>query len=888
MDARRGKFFWSAGGVEILMVTDTEKERVGLVGRDNELAEAANALESGSGAVVVGDGGIGKTALVRAAAARSSCYVVNVRGSRVSGKTPFGALAWLISDLPEGVVSHPVKLLRELESALQQQADGKQILLLVDNAEHLDDSTAMILSQLVRRAAVAVLATAENLSASAAEFLSLWTEGLLHRIDLVALPTEQTRELMENILGDRVSSIAAQAMQRHSGGNPQMIKLLTQEQADEGCLVRQDAVWGLAKPLVFSGQVAELITARLKRLPPAERALVQLLALANELPLPVVQTLFPAETMDSLEEARVVDITDRVIRLSSAGTAAAIAGAIPPGRSRELWEEVSPLVDPSSLGPAALDGFARWSLACQGTLDPDTATRAARMSTVSDDPESALKYIRAVPIHQRSQVMLLEEVQALQDCGDYPEALRVLNRLPDKADPGHLELWTELMLQKAGLLRLVPSHGDPAEVLNRISAALPASGDEGATRRGEAAVLLMHNSLAIDDGRLADVTDQLSEVAADRSLSPALRVRAVVLHAQFFALSGKGEELLELLPAFREHFSVTLGTGSMDSVHIRMFQALLAAGEYTRAEELVNGLMDGGNRRAFRGSAGDVATGLIHALAGRQDSSLSALLSASSQIQLQDPYDILPLAQAVLAYVLALRGSAEEAGFGADAIEEYKYQPQELVRHISRALRLQAQLAGDASLCGELRSMARRCVSEGMLPVALHCLAAATRHGDPGAARELAETAGLATGRWARALYCFGAGHDRSDPALLLESAEQASRLGNELLCNSAAGAALLLLDGRTDARSRGQSRNALKLEHRSFRKLCDANSIEQRMAALSPFEADLARRAAGSATRGEISGALNLSPRTIDWHLGKIFDKLHVSGRSELTEVLR
>ena len=36
-----------------------------------------------------------------------------------------------------------------------------------------------------------------------------------------------------------------------------------------------------------------------------------------------------------------------------------------------------------------------------------------------------------------------------------------------------------------------------------------------------------------------------------------------------------------------------------------------------------------------------------------------------------------------------------------------------------------------------------------------------------------------------------------------------------------------------------------------------------------------------------ELGEQMNLSPRTVDWHLGKIYSKLHVSSRTELAELL-
>ena len=871
------------------MLSRTEIVQDRLVGRDEALAELAHGLHAAAGAVVIGPAGIGKTALIRAAAADPAYYPVTIRGSRVSGKTPFGALAWLISEMTEDVEARPEQLLHELDSLLAQRAGGKRILLVLDSVEWLDNWTGMAVSQLVRRSGARVLAAAENFSDSAPDLLALWTEGLLHRVDLAPLATEETRELMQNLLDGPVSSMAAQSMQRHSGGNPQLITLLTRDQADEGSLVRQDGAWVLAKPLVFSGQAAEVITARLKRLPSDERSLVQLLALCSDLPLPVVLKLFPAETIDSLEEARVVEITDQAIHLASAGTAAAIAAAIPPGRSRELWEEVSVLLDPKLLRPGAVIRFARWTLASQGTLDPETASRAASLSMTYDDPESALRFIRAVPQGKRSHTMLLAEVQALRESGDCLGALHALDRLQPSASPGKPAFWVEIMLQKAALLQMLPHHGDAAQVLETICTTISSHAGTAAHRMWEARVLLMRAAAAIDAGRPAEVPERLGSMAADRTLSRTVRLQALALHAQFLAVSGDFEELLTVVQPFRDGFQGTLGNNTMDSPHIRILLAVIAAGEHRLAEQLVEELVDGANRRAFRGSAGDVVTGVIHALAGREDKALAALTSATCQIRVQDPYDVLPLVQALSARVLALQGNAQAAEREASEAAEFKYRPQEMIRLMAGVLRLEALLAEDThKLCGELRSIAKTSINLGIVPIALHCLASAASRGDQAAARELAAAASSAKGRWASALYSYGAGLVQGSPSLLLESAALADELGNDLLCNRAARAALQLLDGQTGSDGRAQARNALRLEHGSFRNLRDANSIQARLAALTPFEADLAHRAAGSATRKEMSAELHLSPRTIDWHLGKIFDKLHVSGRSELGEVLQ
>jgi len=103
------------------------------------------------------------------------------------------------------------------------------------------------------------------------------------------------------------------------------------------------------------------------------------------------------------------------------------------------------------------------------------------------------------------------------------------------------------------------------------------------------------------------------------------------------------------------------------------------------------------------------------------------------------------------------------------------------------------------------------------------------------------------------------------------------------------------LADAREQLRTAGQLLDAIGMEafaERARRELLAAGGTARRHAVtarveLTAQEAQIARLAADGLSNPEIATRLFLTPRTVQYHLGKVFAKLDITSRTQLSRVL-
>ena len=861
-----------------------------LAGRGEAVRSVLEAVEDSNGAVVVGRVGIGKTALVNhvATAVGDRFHVVYVRGSAVSARSGYGALGWLLSELPEGILENPVQVLLGLKAHLRQLANGRPILMIVDNAHELDPLSQTLTAQLARQRAVTLLATTPDLLLCGEDLMLLWSDGVLRRTDLGPLESPDAQVLMETVAGGKLSALAARSVWADTQGNPLFTSLLFRDQIAAGRIQDREGTWALIGPLTYAGEISDWMENWYRSLPAGERRIIELTSLCPGIPMDTLLTVGDPDAVDSLEEQDVLRVSrpKGAVFLREGLYARLVARLVPVGRSFDLWHDILD-TDPDFSGfpDTAAKAYAAWSAATGSQVSPELARRACAVAIASGEPAAALKISEAVPNYRGDPHVLLERGRALAALFQRREAESELQAVVQIGDPGTtVAAHLELALARRALS--VPAGAPEASVRDAeaASAALP----EHCRAAAGHGVLVTRAALAVMDAEQGSVPEGLERVEKDSTVPEGIRLMAGATRAQALAMAGQNDaaaaaagtiwknlQSAECLPDL--HGGAVL-TGAISSY--------VLCGDFTAALELITAASRLPYLDTHLSTLAELPAGTVHALSGRADAALEYLLPARRQLEINDPGDLLPLAFAGAAYCYAVKKDWDRMREYLATAPAFRSRPAAITLATTRYFRAAAALERnqDSGTLDPLLAQGREARRRGRLAEAVLCFGAAAVAGSTPAAALLAAVSATGTGAAALMYRQLAAGLLQQQGSLLLSSAEGAVRLGNYGLGHKAAQAAI---NAAAAASDRDLARRSRIMANECYRYLADAHSIGHRLGALSEFEHDLAVRAAEGESSIHLGKALHLSPRTVDWHLGRIFQKLHVSGRSELQRLL-
>ncbi|WP_043447195.1 helix-turn-helix transcriptional regulator [Arthrobacter sp. L77] len=865
----------------------------------------------GVGAALLGEEGSGKTVVLRVVAHRASRthHVIRMWASRTSASEPYRAIAFLLAELEAEQAEHPLTMFQGICALLEEQANGRPVVLAIDNAEHLDPESATIISRLVIAGRASVLIAAESLGAMDESFARLWREGDLERFDLQPLTRMEIRSVAEAVLGAPLSPDALEALWRSSEGNARFLRCALEELPASDVSLHGGAWVSTGDSTVVPSLVRERIHALLDDLHPRELEIVRVLALAGSLPAAAVRRLAgrldsPSDApgaaaghLDALQSLTVLETGGgtAILSLRSPLVAAAVRGQTTATTAAVLHALLTDLpteaFDPADLDPAM---HAEWLLLAGLPVPRGLCLAAARRCTVLGQAVRARFWITRHPAGQDPEGLVEAARCAFAD--GHPEEARALmaaGHLPAGSEEAPGAAATTLLILRSRAARL--SGGSPAEwtaLLDEAEASIDSTERDPGTPWSSRHVLEQRGELAVaraeaasfggdyravleilqDGGRTGWTPEQ--GVSAD-----ALLCEALALTDQQHAAVGLARSLEARLGDQRD-----LGHRVVVAAWLRLAVAHYAAGSIGELAPAAGAQSLPWRSSVARSGAAETVRGVVAVLQGRSEEALELLFPVARQLERQDPHGLLPLVAAGLAH------SHAETGAVAPAIG---YLPLAQAGHSMpwavRALLTQIQLGSSGlreprmqtgTKLGDLADAACR---GGAAMLELTHRLAQVRAGDARAAEALAGAAARVEGAYAAACALYAQAVASGDAELFAQAMEHAHSVGDSGLARDCATQAIQtaqLLGARSVLRD---------IQRRARQLFGDITEMELSSALerLTKREREVAQLAARGASNKDIAARMEVTIRTVEGHLYQIYSKLHLRARSELADLV-
>lgn len=485
------------------------------VGRDGELALVAEALaaaRAGRPAIVVAEGepGIGKTALLRRCARMApDAQVVFASGDPAESRLDGGLARQLLAGLPgPGPVTGSrdglalgAALLAGI-GALEEQAP--LVVLVADDLHWADRASAGALLFCLRRlrtdpVLVLLAARPHSLGRLGGSWARLLADGdRVRRIRLAGLPPAQVVTLAA-ANGRELTAEAGARLQEHTGGNPLYLLALLAE-------LPADAFGAGAAHLPAPRAYAATVLSRLARLPAPAQDLVRAAAvLGTRAPARVASTMAGLAdgtiAADAVMRARLLDFPPGRARdelhFTHPLVRAAVYENLPPGDRRRLHLAAAGLLTV----PAS---FAHRAAAAAGGFDDQLSAELIGAAAASQDaaaPRLAAQYLawaaRVDSDQSRSERSLFDAVRLMLMTGDVHAALDHAEAVRARPPGPHRRYTLAILAAAQGWLEhaaaelrslagTITPDGEPV-LFGHCTAALAmvyaSLGDDGASRR---------------------------------------------------------------------------------------------------------------------------------------------------------------------------------------------------------------------------------------------------------------------------------------------------------------------------------------------------------------------------------------------------------------------
>jgi DNA-binding NarL/FixJ family response regulator len=368
-----------------------------LVGREAELAQIAAALSDRGcpAAVIDAPAGTGKSRLAReacAAARADGAQAVWVQATASSATIPLGALAAVIPD--EVRSDDTLELVRRSAAALRSLADGRTVLLAVDDAQLLDPASAALVLALTASPDVFVLATIRTGEATPDAVDALWKDAGGRRIELTRISDEAIAMLVETGLDGPVAQAAMRRILDACVGNPLYARELVIGALEEQRLVCRHGLWQIDGSPTLPPSLTALVSRRTRTLGGELRRPLELLALGQPLRLDELAGLTSFEALENCEERGLISVggpsDDAAVGLTHPLYGEVIRAEMPVLRARGLRLSLAEAIQRRHpMTPDDALRAARWLMDAGAEIPHALLLDAAEAANLAGDPALA-------------------------------------------------------------------------------------------------------------------------------------------------------------------------------------------------------------------------------------------------------------------------------------------------------------------------------------------------------------------------------------------------------------------------------------------------------------------------------------------------------------------
>ncbi len=880
-----------------------------MVGRSAELERLLDiATEPSIGAVLLtGPAGVGKSrlaeGLLTALVENRQWGGFGLSATDGGGRIPYASLSELIPDTLDGLdierAGSELTVLRAVEDALGLHS-AQPTVVVIDDIASFDLRSCELFVHLATNRRL-FIAASQALDNALPEALRRLTPAGVVEFNVEPLSITGTAELAAIMVGGTAGPGLVRTLQARTGGNPFFIRELTANGLVDGRIIDRRGVKVLSGELAVPPNLGRQIMFRLGLLSTAERDVLELLALAGSLGVDDLGQIVTAEELETMERRGLVTTyTDRRrvrVRLTHPLHAEAIRADMTALVERQRHRRLNGIVERHGARRAddiVLRARSQLSggLGVEGEALVEAAYTALRFDRVSDAAELSRAAYDADPNEQTRHVWS----EALIRQGRFVEADALMaTPLPDDADEWQVLRWA---IRRSS--NQLWGFNDLAEAWRIDEACLERLTEPDARDRVDAHLAWLDYC----DGRAGEAiarTDRLSSAdPTEVHTHPDVRFAICAARAPALVIAGRVDDGAELAQrAWDSGWGADTDYGSHGQHLIALGFAHLYRGDLTGTRFIVEHAIAycRDNHEAtpllffldLAASAELMAGELLTALSYYEEarliaSDLAIAVSARSA-----------LAGAALA--LAQRGEAERAAATLARLDDMPGAPgPRWGLDIEAAQAWVTARSGDPSEAAErLRAAAAEAHGRELNAVTLFLLFDLTRLG-----YATSDDAALASSVLDRVqgplLALLGRAVEVAagrDGAGLDEVAAGLDEMGFGLW---SAEMAAMAADGWVAAGDQRSATKSRRAADRARREVGDEDAIGSPAASaaglavvdpLTRREREIATMAAGGERNNDIAERLHVSVRTVETHLSRIYRKLGVGNRNELTAAL-